>query len=94
MSLREAQVFFGLCAMRLSAAYSPDATALQVPERFGGIEVLTPTLVRTAKSRNLRVDTWTINDEETMRRLVREGVDGIVTDRPDRLLDLRGRAGG
>jgi glycerophosphoryl diester phosphodiesterase len=91
MSLREAQVFFGLSVLRLSAAYSPDAVALQVPERFSGVEVLTPVLVRAAKNRNLRVHAWTINDEEAMRRLVREGVDGIMTDRPDRLLALRDR---
>ncbi len=31
---------------------------------------------------------WTVNDVPTMRRLIGLGVDGIITDRPDLLLDL------
>ncbi len=31
---------------------------------------------------------WTVNDEETMRKLVDAGVDGIITDRPDLLIDI------
>jgi glycerophosphoryl diester phosphodiesterase len=89
MSQREAQVLVGLSALRLSAAYSPDAIALQVPERFGGIEILTPGLIKAARGRNLRVHAWTINDEAALRRLIELGVDGVMTDRPDRLLALR-----
>lgn len=36
------------------------------------------------------VRVWTINREDRMRRLLDQGVDGIFTDRPDRLLSLRG----
>jgi glycerophosphoryl diester phosphodiesterase len=38
------------------------------------------------------VQVWTLNDEERMRQLVQMGVDGIITDWPDRLLALLGRA--
>ena len=91
MSAREARVFVGLARIGLAAAYSPDAAALQVPVRLGSTEVLTAAVIRAARERNLRVHAWTVNDEETMRRLVSEGVDGIMTDRPDRLLALRDR---
>jgi len=91
MSAREARVFVGLAKIGLAAAYSPDAAALQVPVRLGSTEVLTVAVIGAAKERNLRVHAWTVNDEETMRRLVSEGVDGIMTDRPDRLLALRDR---
>lgn len=37
-----------------------------------------------AHSLGLRVVPWTVNDPEDMRRLVRWGVDGLITDRPDR----------
>ncbi len=91
MSVREARWFVALSALYLDAAYSPDAVALQVPERLGDVEVLTAGLIRAARGRNLRVHAWTINDEEAMRRLIGSGVDGIMTDRPDRLMALRGK---
>lgn len=31
---------------------------------------------------------WTINDELTMRQMVDAGVDGIITDRPDLLIEI------
>jgi glycerophosphoryl diester phosphodiesterase len=33
---------------------------------------------------------WTVNDPATMQTLKAMGVDGIITDRPDRLLRLDG----
>lgn len=41
-------------------------------------------LVDTAHARGLQVLTWTVNDVETMRDLVRLGVDGIISDHPER----------
>ncbi len=32
-----------------------------------------------------RVHVWTVNDEQDMERLLYWGVDGIITDYPDRL---------
>jgi glycerophosphoryl diester phosphodiesterase len=37
------------------------------------------------------VHVWTVNEEEDMQRLLDLGVDGIITDYPDRLLDVLGR---
>lgn len=56
--------------------------ALQVPPRFGGIEVVTPALVEAAHRAGLALHVWTIDDEAEAERLVRMGVDGIMTDRP------------
>lgn len=91
MSTREVQAFVTLARLRLAALASLAAVALQVPERAGGVEVLTTSLLETARDRNLRVHVWTVNDESDMRRLIDLGVHGIMTDRPDRLLVLRGR---
>ena len=46
---------------------------------------LTPELVREAKGLGLRILPWTVNDPADMRRLIEMGVDGIITDYPDRL---------
>jgi glycerophosphoryl diester phosphodiesterase len=43
-------------------------------------------LVDAAHARGLQVITWTVNDIETMRDLVRLGVDGIISDHPERFL--------
>jgi glycerophosphoryl diester phosphodiesterase len=51
--------------------------------------VATEGLVGAAHGRNLKVHVWTVNDEAQMRELIRLGVDGIITDQPARLLDLR-----
>ena len=88
----EALSFFAMHEAGLAASYSPVMQALQVPERAGVLHVLTPDFVKAAHGRNLRVHAWTVNDESDMRRFVEMGVDGVMTDYPDRLLKVLGRA--
>lgn len=83
--------FLALQEAGLAASYSPAMQALQVPVRWGALRVLTRDFVEAAHGRGLRVHAWTINDEGEMRRLVDMGVDGIMTDYPDRLLRVLGR---
>jgi glycerophosphoryl diester phosphodiesterase len=87
----EVASFLTLHRAGLAASYSPAMQALQVPEQAGGLSVLTRDFVEAAHGRNLRVHAWTVNDEGNMRRLVEMGVDGIMTDYPDRLLKVLGR---
>ena len=77
--------------VRVSAFYRPTADALQVPEYFGNIQVLSSHFVQAAHAREVAVHAWTINDAGTMRRLIDMGVDGIITDRPDLALEVLGR---
>lgn len=49
---------------------------------------LTEALTRTVQQSGRRVIPFTINDEERMATLLDWGVDGIITDFPDRLLRL------
>jgi glycerophosphoryl diester phosphodiesterase len=39
----------------------------------------------------MEVHAWTINDAADMARLLETGIDGIITDYPDRLLGLLDR---
>ena len=87
----ETTVFVLLTKAYLGGLYSPKFYSLQVPEVSGGITVMTPAFVRTAHARNLAVEPWTINDAETMRKLIDWGVDGIITDRPDIMMEVLGR---
>ena len=49
---------------------------------------LTETLVKEAKGLGLQVLPWTVNEPADMERLIDWGVDGIITDYPDRLRDV------
>ena len=49
--------------------------------------------VDQAHALGLAVLPWTVNDRRDMQRLIDLNVDGIITDYPDRLRDLLGRAG-
>lgn len=49
---------------------------------------ITPEDIEAAQALGLRVIPWTINDAETMRQFIEWGVDGIITDQPDILLNL------
>ncbi len=51
-------------------------------------DLVTPALVEKAHHAGLQVVTWTINEPEQMRRLISAGVDGIMTDYPDRLAEV------
>jgi glycerophosphoryl diester phosphodiesterase len=62
--------------------------ALQVPPSYHGLEVVTERFVRTAHARGLQVHVWTIDEPAEMRRLLALGVDGLMSDRPDRLLEV------
>ncbi|HUJ73273.1 MAG TPA: glycerophosphodiester phosphodiesterase family protein, partial [bacterium] len=71
-------------------AYLPSALArwpphdtLQVPERVGWLPYVTPRLLAAAHGLGVPVIVWTVNDPAAMVRLLRMGVDGIMTDRPD-----------
>ena len=77
-------IFFWLLSrLRLIRLSKPSYQALQGPETYKGLRIVTPELVRGAHERGLRVDVWTIDHEPDMRRLLGFGVDGIMTDRPD-----------
>lgn len=45
----------------------------------------TKALVDEAHAHGLKVVPWTVNDVPTMHKLIDDGVDGIITDYPDRL---------
>ncbi|GGF05679.1 glycerophosphodiester phosphodiesterase [Stappia taiwanensis] len=64
---------------------TPDVDCAQVPLRKYGIPLVTPGFLRHCRARRIAVHVWTIDDEAEMRRLIRLGVDGIVTDRPSAL---------
>jgi glycerophosphoryl diester phosphodiesterase len=84
----EIGVFYISSRFRLERLVRPAYDALQVPLRHRGIPVVTPRFVRAAHARGVRVDAWTINQADEMRRLLDLGVDVIMTDRPGMLAEV------
>ena len=56
--------------------YSPD------------FKLVTTTTVAYAHRNGMRVVPWTVNKRSDMQDMIRLGVDGIITDYPDRLIEL------
>jgi glycerophosphoryl diester phosphodiesterase len=83
---QELYAFLALHLARATRFYRPPVDAFQMPERTpGGRRVLSRRWVEACHAHNVAVHVWTIDDEPDMHRLLDWGVDGIVTDRPDRL---------
>jgi len=53
------------------AIYSPD------------YKLVSQAMIGAAHKQSIRVIPWTVNDEKVMRKLVAQGVDGLITDYPD-----------
>lgn len=86
------RVLVALNWLGLGSLLSPAYQALQIPERHNGLPVASERLMRTAQARGLNVQLWTINEQPAMRRLLDQGAHGLITDYPDRALQLLGRS--
>ena len=91
-SADEALWFYIYQRLGLERMYHPAAHALQLPPQARGVSLTEAELFTAAASRGMHVDIWTVNEPSAMRRLIDGGVGGIITDRPDVLLDVLGRA--
>ena len=61
------------------------AVAFQVPERQGDLVIVDEPFVAAAHRAGKAVHVWTVNDAESMERLLGLGVDGIISDVPTTL---------
>ena len=63
--------------------------AYQVPEIDGRTRVVSPRFIRDAHKAGLKVQVWTVDEEQDMRRLLQWGVDGLISNRPDLAVKVR-----
>lgn len=78
----------------LSGFVMPGYQSLQPPydpKESMNIPIMTERLVHEAHAKNIKVEPWTVNDPELMKQYIEWGVDGIITDRPDLMVDILGR---
>jgi glycerophosphoryl diester phosphodiesterase len=94
---------------RASASPSPWLAGLDLREHHGSLPRLvraagcatwspnwrnvTPQLAQEARALGLKVVPWTVNERADMARLIDLGVDGIITDYPDRLRTVMAEKG-
>lgn len=84
-SRRECLQFWFASRLRLTAFLRLPYQALQIPVRAGKLTVVTPQLLDAAHREGLAVHVWTIDERGEMLRLLDLGVDGLMSDHPDRL---------
>ncbi len=75
-------------ASRRGRSLGTRARALQFPEEFMFRTLADRSLVRAAEAVDRQVHVWTVNDPGHMSAFLDNGVHGIITDRPDLLVDL------
>ena len=69
-------------------AENPIERALEIGARQLAVrgDLVTPALLAEARKKDLQVVCWTVNHPAHMRLLVDAGVDGIMSDYPERLV--------
>lgn len=90
----EVAQFVVLHKLFLNGAYRTDIDAIEIPIEQYGINLVDRKLIDGAHEQGIDVHYWTINEEKTMHALLDAGADGILTDRPDVLLDVLYERGG
>ncbi|HVO58460.1 MAG TPA: glycerophosphodiester phosphodiesterase family protein [Dongiaceae bacterium] len=74
----------------------PIAKAVEIGARQLAVrgDLVTPRLLKEAREKDLQVICWTVNHPAHMRLLAEAGVNGIMSDYPDRLLEVTRRKDG
>jgi len=62
--------------------------ALQIPPTVRGMNVITPRFVEAAHHHGIQVHIWTVDDPSEMHELLALGVDALMTDLPEVLLEV------
>lgn len=80
--------FYALQLTGLSFFYRDQVHVLQLPTEQYGLSLSTKKFIKNAHKNNIAVHYWTIDDPDEMRRLIENGADGIMTNRPSLLKEV------
>lgn len=61
------------------------ADVVQMPEYYHGRRMLKRNFIGALHAKGVHIHVWTVNEVDDMNRLLDWGVDGLITDYPDRL---------
>jgi len=90
-SIGELAAFFGWLQGGCRGDYRPPGVALQIPESWEGRTLVTAETLQAAHALGLEVHVWTVNELQDMERLLTLGVDGLMSDYPERLTTVARR---
>ena len=85
---KEQKVFTALNAAFLTPIYSPKFHLVELPSTWYGLRLITPNLIQSAHLRGLRVHAVNINESDQMELVIQQGIDGVVTDYPNLMIDV------
>ena len=84
----EIQMFVASHLLFLDPLLSPDVHAFQLPVKAGAFSLDGKRLLQNLHRRNIAIHYWTIDEPAEMQRLIELGADGLITNFPDRMLQL------
>jgi glycerophosphoryl diester phosphodiesterase len=90
-SRTEVRNFVLLGKVFLSGFIAPRYQSIQPPydpAESLNIPIMTQRFIREAHAKNIKVEPWTVDDPKLMRQYIEWGVDGIITDRPDLMIEV------
>jgi glycerophosphoryl diester phosphodiesterase len=90
LSFGELTAFFTWLLAGCPPDYQPPGAALQIPEYYGEMPLVTAQSLAAAHAVGLEMHVWTVNEPHSMRRLLDLGVDGLMSDFPEELLRVAG----
>lgn len=80
----------------LSGLLMPQYESIQPPydpEESMNIPIMTQRFIQGAHAKNIAVEPWTVDDPALMKQYIEWGVDGIITDRPDLMVEVLNEMG-
>lgn len=87
----EVTTFVLLGKVFLSGLVAPQYESIQPPydpSESKNIPIMTKRFIREAHAKNIAVEPWTVDDPELMKQYMEWNVDGIITDRPDLMMEV------
>ncbi len=87
----EVTTFVILGKVFLSGLILPEYQSIQPPydpAESKNIPIMTKRFIREAHAKNIAVEPWTVDDPTLMKQYIEWGVDGIMTDRPDLMMQV------
>src|SRR6266508_1769115 len=92
----EVTKFVLLSKVFLSGLVAPQYQSIQPPydpKESRNIPIMTKRFIREAHAKNIADEPWTVDNPQLMKQYIEWGVDGIMTDRPDIMIDVLKKLG-